>query len=139
MHAGTMIHLRGFPCRLNKVIYRMPGPQWKIIKANSSAISFSLSLFIHSLTHSTRAEHFSGHAPALGWLLVRSHPIPPPHSLLLCAVPQRAWQPWTASPRLPCPLASSWKHWQEIWRVGGGRSWTIYPALHLLHVSTWGW
>ena len=39
------------------------------------------------------------------------------HSTLLAALgcAPGAWQPWTASPRLPCPLASSWKHWQEIW------------------------
>lgn len=89
MHAGTIIHLRGFPCRLNKVIYigclAHSGKLLKQILLLSLSLLFSL--FIHSFTHSTRVEP----PPRTSTGLVIVGPFSSnstPHSLLLCAVPQ---------------------------------------------------
>ena len=89
MHARTIIHLRGFPCRLNKVIYigclAHSGKLLKQILLLSLSLLFSL--FIHSFTHSTRVEP----PPRTSTGLVIVGPFSSnsiPHSLLLCAVPQ---------------------------------------------------
>lgn len=139
MHAGTMIHLRGFPCRLNKVIYRMPGAQWKIIKANSSAISFSSLFFVHPLTHSFQQGLSTRHVPALGWLLlVRSHPIPlhTPCCSVLCP---RSLAAMDGITQAPVPSGFQLETLAGNLRVGGGEEVGQFTLLlHLLHVSTWG-
>ena len=139
MHAGTIIHLRGFPCRLNKVIYigclAHSGKLLKQILLLSLSLLFSL--FIHSFTHSTRVE--PRHVPALGWLLlVHSHPIPlhTPCCSVLCP---RSLTTTDCITQAPVPSGFQLETLAGNLRVGGERSWTIYPAFHFLPVSTWGW
>lgn len=125
-----MIHLRGFPCRLNKVIYRMPGAQWKIIKANSSAI-LSLLFFVHPLTHSFNKGWALRHVPALGWLLlVRSHPIPlhTPCCSVLCP---RSLATMDGITQAPVPSGFQLETLAGNLRVGGGSKLDNLPCFAL--------